>query len=401
MARVLTDKAIERLRATGKRQTIFDAGCRGFCVQVSPAGIKSFTVMARNPAGKQMWRQIARVGEKSLADARKLAEEGARRIKAGLVAEGDDLFPEPSVPKTFGEEVETFLTREVRGKLRSAAEVERLFDKLILPGWKTKPLSEIRRADVVSLLDKIEDERGATTADRCLAAIRRFFAWQQARDDDFISPVVRGMARTKPAEQARERILSDDEIRLLWNRSGQFADFCKLALLVPVRREKLATMRWADIDDDGIWEISTEPREKVNPRWLPLPDAATAIIQRQPKIGEKPVWVFRGRTGGPLAGFSPLKRDLDAEMVKANDGKDIPHWTIHDLRRTASSLMARAGVRPDHKERTLGHKIKGVEGVYDRHSYLDEKREALKALSEQVERILHPVPNKTSPPDAP
>lgn len=389
MAKVLTDKAIERLHGTGKKLVVFDAAAKGFHVTVTADGTKSYGVMARDPAGKQVWRTICRVGEKSLAEARQLAGEGRERITKGLVQEKADLFPKDTPPETFGTLVENFLKREVRDKRRSAAEVERLFNVCILPKWKNKALSEIRRADVSALLDTIEDERGATTADRCLAAVRRFFNWAVARDDKLLSPVVKGMARTKPAERARSRILSDDEIRLLWGVPGQFADFARLALLTGQRREKLATMRWQDIDDEGVWEIPTAPREKVNPRWLALPDAALEIIRRQPVIKKCP-WVFRGRTGGPLAGFNSVKRSIDAAMKKANDGKDMPAWVFHDLRRTASSLMARAGVRPDHKERTLGHKIKGVEGVYDRHTYADEKKAALKALAGLVETILAP-----------
>jgi integrase len=80
---------------------------------------------------------------------------------------------------------------------------------------------------------------------------------------------------------------------------------------------------------------------------------------------------------------------------RANKGVEIgllPNWTLHDLRRTAKTLMARAGVRPDISERVLGHVIAGVEGTYDRHSYADEKRDALEKLAAMIERILNPLP---------
>jgi integrase len=90
-----------------------------------------------------------------------------------------------------------------------------------------------------------------------------------------------------------------------------------------------------------------------------------------------------GRGGGHFNGFSEGKKVFDAKVK-------IPHWTVHDLRRTARSLMSRAGVRPDIAERALGHAIKGVEGTYDRHSYRDEKADALKRLADLVEKILYP-----------
>lgn len=400
MAKVLTDKAIERLRGTGERQVVFDAACRGFHVVVSADGVKSYAVMGRDKEGRQVWRTICRVGEKPLADARQLAEAGRDRIRAGLVAKGAPLFPvetPPAPPKTFADEVENFLKREVRGKRRSAAEVERLFNVCILPAWKDKALSAIRRGDVTELLDKIEDERGATTADRCLAAARRLFNWAVTRDDKLLSPVVKGMARTKPAERARARVLSDDEIRLLWKVPGRVGDFARVALLTGQRREKVAAMRWADIDDEGVWEIPTAPREKANARWLTLPDAVLEIIRRQPKIGDNPMWVFPGRTGGPLAGHNAVKRAIDEAMTKANDGKKIPAWVFHDLRRTARTLMARAGVPDRHAEMALGHTIKGIEGIYNKWTYVEEKKDALAKLANLVDKIIHPPADNVVP----
>ena len=139
-------------------------------------------------------------------------------------------------------------------------------------------------------------------------------------------------------------------------------------------------MRWEDLED-GIWTIPVEePREKVNAGALELPKLALDIIDAQPNVEGNP-YVFAGRGKKAFNSFSDGKEDLHAAAP-------IAPWVIHDLRRTARSLMARAGVRPDIAERTLGHVIAGVEGVYDRHGYIDEKAEALAALAALVERIL-------------
>jgi integrase len=71
----------------------------------------------------------------------------------------------------------------------------------------------------------------------------------------------------------------------------------------------------------------------------------------------------------------------------------MPPWTLHDLRRTARSLMSRAKVPTDHAERVLGHVIGGVRETYDRYEYLNEKREALLALAGLIDRILNPPAN--------
>jgi integrase len=155
-------------------------------------------------------------------------------------------------------------------------------------------------------------------------------------------------------------------------------------LLTGQRREKVATMRWADVVD-GVWTIATAEREKGNAGSLALPAQALEIIEAQARIGENP-YVFAGRGNG-CYDISQSKRPFDAKLPK------MPHWTLHDLRRTARSLMARAGVRPDIAERVMGHAIAGVEGVYDRHSYREEKADALRSLAALIDGIVNPRAN--------
>src|SRR5262249_14688906 len=102
-------------------------------------------------------------------------------------------------------------------KLRSADRRYADIERLVLPVMRTRPTSQIRRSEIVALLDKIEVENGVTVADLTLAFVRRIFSWHAARDDDFRSPIVRGMARSKPKERERRRILTDDEIQKIWN----------------------------------------------------------------------------------------------------------------------------------------------------------------------------------------
>jgi integrase len=108
---------------------------------------------------------------------------------------------------------------------------------------------------------------------------------------------------------------------------------------------------------------------------------ALDVINAQPMVKGNP-YVFAGRGKTPIGNIGNDKGRMDKRVATAKP------WTIHDLRRTARSLMARAGVRSDIAERTLGHVIAGVEGVYDRHDYLEEKGEALAAVALLVERIL-------------
>ena len=145
-------------------------------------------------------------------------------------------------------------------------------------------------------------------------------------------------------------------------------------------------MRWSDIDDEGVWTIPAEPREKTNAGSLKLSKLALSVIEPLPRW-EDCDFVFAGRGKAPINGLSKAKRALDAAMTEAG-GAPIANWTVHDLRRTARSLMSRASVRPDVSERVLGHAIPGVEGVYDRYSYDREKAEALAQLASLVRSII-------------
>ncbi len=210
--------------------------------------------------------------------------------------------------------------------------------------------------------------------------------WHESRSDDYTSPIARNMRRTDAKARKRSRILDDDEIRAVWavaKANGTFGAIVRLALLTAQRRVKIAALRWEDVTVDGVWNIPTEEREKGNAGALVLPEAVLAIIRERKRIGDN-VYVFAGRGDGHFNGFSPCKRAFDKKVG------DLPGWTLHDLRRSARSLMARAGVRPDIAERVMGHAIKGVEGIYDRHSYLEEKAEALRRLAGLVETILNP-----------
>ena len=158
----------------------------------------------------------------------------------------------------------------------------------------------------------------------------------------------------------------------------------KILLLTAQRREKVTTMRFEDVKD-GVWRIRYADREKGTAGSLKLPQTALDIIAAQPRIDGNP-FVFAGRGGVAFNAFSDRKAELVAKLP------GLPGWTLHDLRRTAKSLMAKAGVLPHVSERVLGHAISGVEGVYDQHTYDDEKADALGRLESAILRIVDPSP---------
>lgn len=384
------EKSVATAKPTAKRQVIFDEATTGLALIVSPRGKKSFSIVARDPGGKQVWKRIGDPALMTVAEARTEAAQAVARVKAGQAPVLPPVAPQ-AAPETFRTVAEQFIERHVDKKeLRSKGEIERQLECYVYPEWGSEPFEAIRRKRVTDLLDKIEDRKAGATgdmggpvmADRVLATLRKLFNWYEVRNEDYSSPIVRGMRVSSAMDRARNRILSDDEIRTVWagcDEVGTFGAFVKVALLSGQRRAKVAAMKWGDVRG-GVWFIPAEDREKVNAGELKLPKLALDIINGQPKQEGNP-YVFAGRGKKALNSFSAGKRELQTKAP-------IAPWTIHDLRRTARSLMARAGVRSDIAERALGHVIAGVEGIYDRHDYLEEKGEALAAVALLVERIL-------------
>jgi integrase len=244
----------------------------------------------------------------------------------------------------------------------------------VLPKWGAREFVTINRKDVAVLLDGIVESSGAPMADRILSCVSKIMNWFASRNDDYTSPIVRGMRRSNPKDRARKRVLSDDEIRALWSAEIDGVDIVKTLLLTAQRLDKVTTMRWEDIKD-GVWTIATEKREKGNAGELVLPAMAVTIIDAQP---HRSPYVF-----GPSRSLGRMKAAIDKAVP-------MPHWTLHDLRRTARSLMSRAGVLSEHAERVLGHVIPGVEGIYNRHEYEKEKADALRKLAGLIAMIVNP-----------
>ena len=387
MRRTLSDRGVAALKPRAQRYAFPDPELRGHWVRVQPSGVKSFATVARDPAGKQVWTTLGAADAMSIDTAREKARIVLDRVRAGLPA-----FEAPApLPESFQAIAEQWLQRHGEAKaLRSLKNIKRLLRSHVFPRWSDRPFLEIRRSDVAALLDHVEDNHGARQADLVLTVVRSIMNWFATRNDDYRPPVVRGMRRQDQKQQSRARVLNDDEIRAIWKAAGdagRFGAILRLCILTAQRRTKVSAMKWADISLDGVWTIAQEAREKDTAGEIKLPAVALEIIRGQPRMGDNP-HVFAGRHGGPFSGFSVTKSAFDAKLP-------IGPWVIHDLRRTARSLMARAGVWGEHAERVMGHAIAGVEGVYDRHHYRDEKADALARLAALLDGIINPRENVT------
>jgi integrase len=393
MRKTMTDRTIATLKPRKQRYAVPDPLLRGHYVRVSPSGGKTFVAVARH-GGRQVWATVGDVGVIDVAAARERARSALVRIKDGLAP-----FPPPAIePDTFRAVAENWHRRHVVAKgLRTGADMMRLLERLVFPAWGHLPFIEIKRRDVAALLDRIEDECGAPSAHRVLRIVGSVMTFYAQRDDTYVVPIVRGMARISVKERARDRILNDDELRAVWSAaeaSGTFGALVKLLLLTGQRREKVRTMRWNDLAADA-WNIPAAPREKSNAEMLVLPPLAMQIIAALPRVAENPYVLTASRGGGAIRGLSEAMRVFRAKLPP-----DWEQWQLHDLRRTARSLMSRAGVDKHIAEITLGHTIGGVAGIYDRHTYVAEKRDALERLASLVRSILDPQANVIALPAA-
>ena len=391
MPRKMTDTGVAALKPRPKTYAKPDPELRGHWIRITPSGSKTFVAITRNPDGKQVWTTIGPTDAMSIELAREQARSILQRIRAGLPAA-------EAKSETFGTVLDGWLKRYVeKNGLRSRTKIDDLIARHISEDFRAQPITAVRKKAIAALMDEIEDDHGAPQADLVLSIVRRALNWQASRDDDYDAPFVKGLRRTKPEERARERTLDDDEIRAVWalaGKSGTYGALLKLLLLTSQRLDKVLTMKWTDIspmkwpsNEPPVWEVATSPREKGNIGAVQLPAAVLAVLDTLPRYASNP-YVLAGRGSSHIAYSGNPKKAFDANLPKG-----MEPWTLHDLRRTARSLMSRAGVQPDHAERAIGHAIKGVRKIYDRYEFFDEKSAALQRLANLIDGIINPRAN--------
>jgi integrase len=416
----------------GKGRVVYwDTEQRGFGLRVTATGHRSYVVQYRAGGGRSGTDRLATIDAAlKLDDARK----EAKKIQ-GDVAKGMDPVQrkreeqetrKSAAGSTVKAIIESYFTIECgmvrdengkatfNGRLRSAPwQVRYVFEPLVYPRIGDIQVKELKRSQVVSMLDQIATDNGPVMADRTLAHVRKALNWYASRTDDFHSPIVKGMAKTKPKERAGKRVLADDEIRDIWTvceKGGKdlpdaFCRFQRCLFLAASRRTEAAAMSWFEMEslarDDFRGDAWTCPAPRMKGKLdhlVPVTEALREMIGNQPKDWRKRPYVF-STTGGkrPFSGYSKSKAALDREvnsLRKAEGRQPMRPWTMQrDVRRTARTLLTRAGVPSEIAERVVAHEIPGVEGVYNRYEYVAEKHDALTKLAALIDRIVHPRSN--------
>lgn len=400
MRKMLTAALVEKtLPPATVRLEINDSIIPQLALRITPNGMKSYVLRTRID-GKQVRVTLGDARGMDLKSAREEASEALKKCRAGvnpreerrlrlLEAEKATVLAVPNV-------VEEFLTRHA-AKNRTALETRRIFENDVIPRWKNKLLPEVTRTDVVAILDAVEDRASPYRANRILAAIRKMFNWSVSRGLITVSPIVRDMARK--GEVARDRFLSPDEIRTVWQAAeklgGPFGSVVRMLLVTGQRRGEVRDMKWSALDLDGerILTLTPDDTKAKRQHIVPLTHPALTILEEQPRLGK---YVFTTMGDRPVTGFGKAKQDLDAlvsEAATTGGGRLMVAWRLHDLRRTVATHMEDAlGIPPHIVGSVLNHDPKGYKGItatYTRGALLYERRRALTAWSRLLALMLN------------
>ncbi len=382
--RLTKDGVTALVLPAGKTDHIeWDEALPGFGVRLRGNG-KRWVVQYR--AGTQQRRE-------SLGDVRKVGLEDARKIARQRFAQ-IELGVDPAAERaragaqalTLGVVVARYLAAK-RDRLRpnTFKAAERYFAE----HWKSlhaRPLDAIKRADVAARLQELVKAHGRTSAARARDNLSALYGWATKEGLCETNPVA---ATNDPTEGilARDRVLNDGEIRVIWNACGDddSGRIVKLLLLSGCRREEVGALKWSEVDlNTGVMTIPGTRTKNGRTLELPLPPVAVELIAAVPR--EDRDFVF-GRRDSGFSGWSAGKLRLDARIVMTT-GKPLAPWTLHDLRRTMRSGLGRIGVAPHVAELAINHAKGGVQAIYDRYKYGREIGAALALWAEHVLAIV-------------
>jgi integrase len=384
MVTTLTAKSVQAAKPPAEgRLELGDRLVSGLTLRVTASGVRTWTVTYRI-AGRLRRFTLGSADVLSLADARERA-----RTALAKAALGTDPAAEKQAAReaeaardagTVGALVDRFMVEHVeQRKLRSADEHRRIFDRYVLPRWRRRQAGELRRKDVKALFAAVSKENGPVQANRVLERLRTFFNFLVDEEVIEASPAARLVGH---AETARERTLSPDEIVRLWGAAeglGRMGRLFRLLLLTGQRVGEVSGLKWDELDERREWWLLPGSRTKNGkPHRIFLSAPARAILAEleAERVDGGPV-VFPARLGDHAI------TNYWTAWGRACETARIEGATVHDLRRTAASLMAELGVSRFIIGKVLNHtgETGGITARYDVYAYADEKRAAWERLA--------------------
>ncbi|QYX55515.1 integrase arm-type DNA-binding domain-containing protein [Roseovarius sp. SCSIO 43702] len=394
----LTATGVEKWKATDKRQEVPDTLMTGLYLIVQPSGRKAWQVRYRF-GEKHRRMTLGKYPLLSLAEARARASEALIAAQDGKDPAGEreaEKAARVEVQQSGRDKIKTLV--EQFGKrhlstLKSGETVKRELNRHVVAVWGERDIHDIAKRDVIDLLDGIADSGRVVTANRVRAYLNKFLSWCVERDIIDQSPAM----GVKPAakEKSRDRVLSDDEIRWFWEActiEGQpWGHLGKMLLLTGQRLGEVVNMTDREVSDD-LWHLTADRTKNGRAHDVPLSGAARDVLGAVERLKSDAGYIFTTNGRSALQGYHKGRNHIAERMAEiasdeAGEPVEIPHWTFHDLRRTAATGMARLGIPVRVTEAVLNHvsgTAGGIVSVYQRHDYADEKRDALDAWARLV-----------------
>jgi integrase len=396
----LTDRSLDALRPRTGRYEIWDDARKGFGVRVTPRGVKSF-VWVYHFEGKPRRMTFGTYPRISLADAGvKLAE--AKQLLDRGVDPGSRLVSERAAERsaeTVGDLVAIYLERYARPRKRSASEDERILRKDVLSRWENRKAKDISRRDVVLLLNEIVDRGAPIQANRTLTIVRRMFRFAIGQAIIEVSPC--DEIERPSAENQGERVLSEDEIRLLWKAletapmEPNARRILRAMLATGQRKGELIGLPEREIDKD-LWLLPVSRAKNGREHLIPLSPIAMQILLFPSARNGQP---YRGQSIDHATRylFDPRPRSKRRGQKAPETTRTAPppllagvmeRFTPHDLRRTVATRMRELGISRGDVKMVLNHTETDVTATYDRYDGLPEKRRALVIWGSRLEQIV-------------
>jgi integrase len=394
MATKLTDAKLLGLKAPEKGQAeVSDSDVPGLRIRIGTTGVKTF-ILRKRVAGRIKNITLGRYGQRfGLAEARKKARALVSDFEAGKPA------PQPrqrGSVKTIRAMLPAYLDSKER--LRSRGEIKRVLEGYVLPKLGDRFADAVTRAEVTGLIDEIAVS-APTMARAVHAQLSAFYTWAMPRLERLPANPCRDAGRP-PKSKARDRVLTDDELRALWlvsdGEASPWGPALKLLMLTGARRDEVFSADRSEFDLEAReWTIPAERAKNGQTHIIPLSSATIDVVKSICAVqGSDKLFPTRTKAAqserGP-SGFSKAQARIRTSLDSGLKRTAGEHWTLHDIRRTVATGLQKLGVRFEVTEAVLNHVSGargGIAGVYQRHDWKAEKRSALDAWARHLTAIV-------------